>query len=151
MPPSNQLKVQHLVVSDTMSLSPPGEIQLPEVMLPLSTPQMNTTYSLLRTLRAFCCENPDVLETTAALVQLPPVGDARSPSAWPIPQLPLNALSLNGDLSDEQEDYEQNVYVYRLVIAATALANAGRCWYPKPNSRYYSGFRAGPSLPERIL
>ena len=89
-------------------------------MLPLSTPQMNTTYSLLRTLRAFCCENPGVLDTTAALIQLPLVGDARSPSALPIPQLPLNALSLNGDLSDEQED----VYVYHLVIAATALANA---------------------------
>jgi hypothetical protein len=45
-------------------------------------------------------------------------------STWPIPQLPLNALSLNGDLSDEQEEYEQDVYVYHLVNAATVLANA---------------------------
>ena len=93
---------------------------------------MNTAYSLLRTLRTFCCANPGVLDTTAALVQLPPVGVARSPyqvppppaSAWPIPQLPLIALSLNGDLSDEQEEYEQNIYVYHLVNTATALANA---------------------------
>ena len=67
----------------------------------------------------------------AALVQLPPVGDALSPyqvsppaPAWPIPQLPLNALSLDGDLSDEQEEYAQNVYVYHLINAATASANA---------------------------
>ena len=65
------------------------------------------------------------------MVQLPPVGDARPPyqvpppaSAWSIPQLPLNALSLDGDLSDEQKAYAQSVYVYHLVNAATALANA---------------------------
>jgi hypothetical protein len=68
---------------------------------------MNTAYSLLRTLQTFCCENPGILDTTAALVHyqiLPPPA-----SAWPIPQLPLNALSLDGDLSDEQEAYAQRV------------------------------------------
>ena len=82
-------------------------------------------------MRTFCCENPGVLDTTAALVKLPPVGDARSPyqvspsaSVWPVPQLPLNALSLNDDLADEHEAYAQNVYVYHLVNAATTLANA---------------------------
>ncbi len=45
-----------------------------------------------RTLRNFCCENPGVLDTTSALVQLPPVGDAQSPyqvppplPVWPVP------------------------------------------------------------------
>jgi hypothetical protein len=36
----------------------------------------------------------------------------------------LNALSLDGDLSDKQEAYAQSGYVYHLVNAATALANA---------------------------
>ena len=39
-----------------------------------------------------------------------------------MPQLPLQGLSLTGDLRGEQGDYEQNVYVYHLVQAATALA-----------------------------
>jgi len=80
-----------------------------------------------------CYENPGVLNTTAALVELPPVGDARSPyqvpppaPAWPVPELPLNALSLDGDLRDEQAEYAQNMYVYHLVKAANALANASR-------------------------
>ena len=132
LPPSNQLEVPQIVVADTMLPGTPGVMLLLEVMLlPLSTLQVNTAYSLLCTLRTFCCENPGVLDTTAALVQLPPVGDARSPyqvpppaPAWPIPQLPLNALSLVGDLSDEQEEYAQNVYVYHLVNAATSLAKA---------------------------
>jgi hypothetical protein len=88
---------------------------------------------LLRKLRLFCCENPGVLDTTSALVQLPPVGDAQSPfqvapppPAWPVPQLPLQVVSLNGDLRGEQGDYAQNVYVYHLVNAATALAKEMR-------------------------
>ena len=117
-----------------MLLGPTGGMQLQEVRLPLSTVQINTAYSLLRTLRTFCCENPGVLNTTAALVQLPPVSDARSPyqtppsaSVWPVPQLPLNALSLNDELSDEQEEYAENLCVYHLVNAATAcVANASR-------------------------
>ena len=106
---------------------------LPEVLLPLNTLQVNTAYSLLCTLRLFCCENPGVLDTTSALVQLPPVGDAQSPyqvppppPVWPVPQLPLRAVSLTGNLRGKQEDYAQNVYVYHLVNAATALANASR-------------------------
>ena len=77
--------------------------------------------------------NTGVLDTTAALVAISSVGDARSPyqvpppaPAWPVPQLPLNALSLDGDLRDEQAEYAQNVYVYHLVKAANALANASR-------------------------
>ena len=35
-------------------------------------------------------------------------------------------MSLTGILRGEQEDYAQNVYVYHLVNAATALANAAR-------------------------
>ena len=92
VPPSNQLEAQKLVVHGTTSLVPPGGLQLPEVALSLSELQMETAYSLLCTLRTFCCANPGVLDTTAALVQLPPVDDARSPyqvpppeSAWPIP------------------------------------------------------------------
>ena len=99
LPPSNQL------------------VQLPEVALPLSTLQVNTAYSLLRILRTFCCENPGVLDTTAALVKLSPVGDIRSPyqvpppaPAWPVPQLPLRGLSLDGNL----------------INAATALASSSR-------------------------
>jgi hypothetical protein len=108
--------------------SHPGAMILPEVTLLL-----NTAYSLLRTLRLFCCENPGVLDTTSALLQLPPVGDAQSPyqvppppPVWPVPQLPLRGVSLTGNLRGEQEDYAQNVYVYHLVNAATALANASR-------------------------
>ena len=103
LPPSNQIEVPQIVVADTMLLSPSGAMRLPEVMLPLSTMQVTTAYSLIRTLRTFCCENPGVLDTTSALVQLPPVGDA---------------LSLDGDLRYEQEEYAQNVYVYHLVNAA---------------------------------
>ena len=87
LPPSNQLEVPQIVVSDTMLPSPPGAMRLPEVTLPLSTLQVNTAYSLLCTLRTFCCENPGVLDTTAALVQFPPVGDARSPYQVPPPAL----------------------------------------------------------------
>ncbi len=101
--------------------------------MPLNALQVNTAYSLLRTLRNFCCENPGVLDTTSALVQLPPVGDAQSPYQvpppspdWPVLQLPLRGLSLNGDLRSEQEEYAENVYVYHLINAATALVNASR-------------------------
>ena len=38
----------------------------------------------------------------------------------------MNALSLDGDLRDEHAEYAQNVYVYHLVKAANALANASR-------------------------
>ena len=139
IPPSNQLEAEQLVAHDTTSLGHPGGIQLQEITLPLSALQMKTAYSLLRTLRAFCCENPDVLDTTAVLVlrRIPPVGDARSPyqvpppaSAWPILQLLLNALSLHGDLSGEQQgDYVEDVYVYhqlllrwRIQLARTLVA-----------------------------
>ena len=108
VPPSNQLEAQKLVVHGTTSLVPPGGLQLPDLALPLSELQMETAYSLLCTLRTFCCANPGVLDTTAALVQFPPVDDARSPyqvpppeSAWPIPQLPLNVMSLHGTQSGE--------------------------------------------------
>ena len=40
--------------------------------------------------------------------------------------MPLRGLSLTCDLRGEQEDYAQNVYVYYLVNAATALAKASR-------------------------
>jgi hypothetical protein len=40
--------------------------------------------------------------------------------------LPLRGLSLTGDLRSEQEEYAENVYVYHLINAATALANASR-------------------------
>jgi hypothetical protein len=85
LPSSNQLEVLQIMVSDTMLSGPSGAMRLPEVTLPLTTLQVNTAYSLLRTLRTFCCENPGVLDTTAALVQLPPVGDARSPYQVPPP------------------------------------------------------------------
>ena len=130
LPPSNQLEVFSQIVPETMLPSRPGAMILPEAMLPLNTLQVNTAYSLLRMLRLFCCENPGVLDTTSALV-LPPVGDAQSPyqvppppPVWPVPQLPLRGVSLTGNLQGEQEDYAQNVYVYHLVNAATALANA---------------------------
>jgi hypothetical protein len=132
LPPSNQLEFSQ-IVPETMLPSHPGAMILPEVTLPLTTLQMNTAYSLLRTLRLFCCENPGVLDTTSALVQLPPVGDAQSPfqvapppPAWPVPQLPLQGVSLTGDLRGEQGDYAQNVYIYHLVNAATALAKESR-------------------------
>ena len=93
LPPSNQLEVPQIVIANTMLPGSTGAMQLPEVALPLSTLQVNTAYSLLRTLRTFCCENPGVLDITAALVQLPPVCDVRSPyqvpppaPAWPVPQ-----------------------------------------------------------------
>ena len=82
LPPSNQLEISQ-IVPNTMLPSQPGAMILPEVTLPLNTLQMNTAYSLLRTLRLFCCENPGVLDTTSALVQLPPVGDAQSPFQVP--------------------------------------------------------------------
>ena len=126
LPPSNQLEVPQIVIPDTMLPGSSSTMQLSEVMLPLSTMQVNTAYSLLRTLRTFCCENPGVLDTTAALVQLPPVGDARSPyqvpppaPAWPVLQLPLRGVSLDGDLRVEKEEYAENVYVYHLINAAT--------------------------------
>ena len=69
-----------------------------------------------------------------SILQLISVGDARSAyqvpspeSAWPIPQLPLNAMSLHGCHSGEQGDCAQDIYVYHCVNVATALANtAGR-------------------------
>ena len=122
LPPSNQLDVSQ-ILPETMLPSKPGAMILPEVTLPLNTMQVNTAYSLLRSLRLFCCENPGVLDTTSALVQLPPVGDAQSPyqvapppPVWPAPQLPLQGLSLTGDLRGEQGDYAQNVYIYHLVM-----------------------------------
>ena len=125
LPPSNQLEVSQ-IVPETMLPSRPGAMVLPEVTLPLNTLQVNTAYSLLRTLRSFCCENPGVLDTTSALVQLLPVGDERSPyqvppppPAWPVPQLPLRGLSLDDNLRDEQEEYAENVYIYHLINAAT--------------------------------
>ena len=125
LPPSNQLEVSQ-IVPETMLPSRPGAMILPELTLPLNTLQANTAYSLLRTLRNFCCENPGVLDTTSALVQLPPVGDAQSPfqvpppsPAWPVPQLPLRGLSLDGNLRDEQEEYAENVYMHHLINAAT--------------------------------
>jgi hypothetical protein len=127
LPPSNQLEVSQIVPS-TMLPSQPGAMILPEVALPLNTLQVNTAYSLLRMLHLFCCENPGVLNTTSALIQLPPVGDAQlpyqvapPPPAWPVPQLPLQGLSLTGDRRGEQGNYAQNVYVYHLINAATAL------------------------------
>ncbi len=130
--PSNQLEVSQ-IVPETMLPSRPGAMILPEVTLPLNTLQANTAYSLLRTLRNFCSENPGVLDTTSELVQLPPVGDAQSPyqvppspPVWPVPQLPLRGLSLYGNLRNEQEEYAENVYVHHLINAATALANAAR-------------------------
>ena len=132
LPPSNRLDVSQ-IVPETMLPSQPGATILPEVTLPLNTMQVNTAYSLLRALRLFCCENPGVLDTTSALVQLPAVGDAQlhyqvppPPPVWPVPQLPLRGVSLTGNLRGEQEDYAQNVYVYHLVNAATVLANAAR-------------------------
>ncbi len=132
LPPSNQLEVLQ-IVPGTMLPSRPGAMILPEVTLPKNTLQVNTAYSLLRTLRTFCCENPGVLDTTSALVQLPPFGDELSPYqiplpplVWPVPQLPIRGLSLDGNLREEQEEYAKNVYIYHLINAATALANASR-------------------------
>ena len=129
LPPSNQLEVVQ-IVPETMLPILPGAMIL---TLPLNTMQVNTAYSLLRTLRSFCCENPGVLDTTSALVQLPPVGDERSPfqvppppPAWPVPLLPLQGLTLNGDMRGDREEYAEKVYIYHLVNAATALANASR-------------------------
>ena len=123
LPPSNQLEISQ-IVPETMLPSRPGAMILPEVTPPLNTLQVNTAYSLLRTLRNFCCENPSVLDTTLALVQLPPVGDAQSPyqippppPVWPVPQLPLRGLSLSGDLRSEQEEYAENVYQCRYGVS----------------------------------
>ena len=69
LPPSNQLEVPQTMVFDTMLLGPTGAMRLLEEMLPLSTLQVNTAYSFLHTLRTFCCENPGVLDTTAALAR----------------------------------------------------------------------------------
>jgi hypothetical protein len=79
LPPRNQLEVPQIVITDTMLPGSSSAMQLPEVALSLSTLQVNTVYSLLRTLRTFCCENPGVLDTTTASVQLPSVGDVRLP------------------------------------------------------------------------
>ena len=133
LPLSNQLEVSQ-IVPETMLPSLPSAMILPEVTLPLNILQMNTAYSLLRTLRNFCCENPGVLDTTSALDQLPPVDDAQSPyqvlppaPVWTVPQLPLRGLSLDDNLRrDEQKEYAENVYIYHLINAATALANASR-------------------------
>jgi hypothetical protein len=132
LPPSNQLEVSQ-IVPETMLPSRTGAMILSEVTLPLNTLQVNTAFSLLRTLRTFCCENPGVLDTTSALEQLPHVSDERSPyqvppppPAWPVPQLPLRGLSLDGNLRDEQEEYADNVHMYHLINAATTLANASR-------------------------
>jgi hypothetical protein len=46
--------------------------------------------------------------------------------AWPVPQLQLRGLSLDGNLRDEQEEYAENVYIYHLINAAMASANASR-------------------------
>jgi hypothetical protein len=101
LPPSNQLEVSQ-IVPKTMLPSRPGAMILPNTL------QVNTAYSLLRTLCNFCCENPGVLGTTSVLVQLPPVGDAQSPyqvppppPVWPVPQFPLRELSLTRDLRCE--------------------------------------------------
>ncbi len=127
LPPSNQLEVVQIVPKTMLPILPGAMI----LTLPLNTMQVNTAYSLLRTLRSFCCENPGVLDTTSALVQLPPVGDERSPfqvppPAWPVPLLPLQGLTLNGDMRGDREEYAEKVYIYHLVNAATALANASR-------------------------
>ena len=47
LPPSNQLEVPQIVITDTILPDSSGAMQLPEVALPLSTLQVNTTYSLL--------------------------------------------------------------------------------------------------------
>jgi len=59
LPPSNQLEVSQ-IVPETMLPSRPGAMILPEVTLPLNTLQVNTAYSLLRTLRNFCCDHVGV-------------------------------------------------------------------------------------------
>ena len=58
LPPSNQLEVPQIVIPDTMLPGSSSTMHLSEVMLPLSTMQVNTAYSLLRTLLTFCCETP---------------------------------------------------------------------------------------------
>ena len=82
------------MVHDTKSLVQPGDLQLPEVALPLSDLHMNTANSLLRALRAFCCANPGVLDTTAALAQLPSVADTRSTSFTKFPRLSPPAITV---------------------------------------------------------
>ena len=46
LPPSNQLEVQQIVVSDTMLPGPSGAMHLPEVTLPLTTLQVNTASNI---------------------------------------------------------------------------------------------------------
>jgi hypothetical protein len=53
LPLSNQLEVSQ-IVPETMLPSLPSAMILPEVTLPLNILQVNTAYSLLRTLRNFC-------------------------------------------------------------------------------------------------
>ena len=45
LPPSNQLEVPQIVIPDTMLPGSSSTMQLSEVMLPLSTMQVNTVYS----------------------------------------------------------------------------------------------------------
>jgi hypothetical protein len=47
LPPRNQLEAPQIVIPDTMLPSSSSAMQLSEVMLPLSTMQMNTAYSFL--------------------------------------------------------------------------------------------------------
>ena len=51
LPLSNQREVPQIVIADTMLSESSGVMKLPEVVFPLSTLQVNTAYSLLRTLR----------------------------------------------------------------------------------------------------
>ena len=109
------------MVHDTTSLGQPGGPQLPEVTLPLSTLRhipcfaryehsavRIPAFSIPR--RRWSSYHSSVMHgrlTKFHLLHL---------------QLPLNALSLHGNLSGEQGDYAQDVYIYHLVNAATALA-----------------------------
>ncbi len=75
----------------------------------------------------------NIHSNTKSRGELPPVGDARSPfqvppppPAWPVPLLPLQGLTLDGGIRGDQEEYAEKVYIYHLVNAATALANASR-------------------------
>jgi hypothetical protein len=123
--PSNQFEVSQ-IVPEMMLPSRSGTMILPEITLPLNTLQVNTAYSLLRTLRNLCCENTGVLDTTSALVQLPPVGDAQSPyqvpppaPVWPVPQLPLRGLN-------KRTMQRMCIFTISSINASTALANASR-------------------------
>ena len=102
LPPSNQLEVPQIVIADTMlPTSSSGVMQLPEVAFPLSTLQVNTAYSLLRTLRTFCCENPGFSTPQRRWFNYQPLVMYEVPPpapVWPVPQIPLRGLSLDGDL-----------------------------------------------------